>query len=358
MECDMPAKNKVDGDKQVTKLPTILQNYSLDDIIKLLKGLRDLKVLVIGDAIIDEYRYCEPLGKSSAGPLLVHRHLSAERFAGATLIIANNVAELCSDVRLMTMLDRTDSPMEYFIRNKLNSRIFPLFFHREGSTILKTRFVDPYLNQVLFQVDRIEEGPMPTYNEKEILRCLEERIPGADLVMVCDFGHGLITKRIIRLLEKCSPLLAVNVQTNSANVGFNTIRKYHHADFVCLNEMEARLACQDRYGDMGGILKKLALRLKTKQLIVTRGSRGCISFDFDIGLHGAPALCTTVVDRVGAGDAFFAFVAPCFAGGLPPDVVSFVGNVAGALAAQIIGNREPVGVKKLFEFIQNLAKKD
>ena len=341
----------------MTKPPTIPQNHSPDSIIKLLNGLKSLKVLVIGDAIIDEYRYCEPLGKSSAGPLLVHRHLSAERFAGATLIIANNVAGLCGDVRLMTMFDRTDSPMEHFIWNKLNSKIFPLFFHREDSTILKTRFVDPYLNQVLFQVDRIEEGLMPTDIEKEILRCLEERIPGADLVMVCDFGHGFITKRIIRLLEKCSPLLAVNVQTNSANVGFNTIRKYRRADFVCLNEMEARLACQDRYGDMGGILKKLALRLKVKQLIVTRGSKGCVSFDSNTGFHPTPAFCTTVVDRVGAGDAFFAFAAPCFARGLPPDVVSFVGNAAGALAAQIIGNREPVGRRKLFEFICDFSKR-
>ncbi len=341
----------------MTKLPTIPQNHTPDEIIKLLKALKSLKVLIIGDAIIDEYNYCEPLGKSSAGPLLVHKYLSAERFAGATLIIANNVAGLCGDVRLMTMLDRTDSPMEHFIRNKLNSRIFPLFFHREGSTILKRRFVDPYLNQVLFQVDRIEEGPIPTDIEKEILRCLEERIPGADLVMVCDFGHGLITKRIIRLLEKCGSLLAINVQTNSANVGFNTINKFRQADFACLNEMEARLACQDRRGDMKGILKILAARIKTEQLIVTRGSRGCISFDSNMGLYEVPALCETAVDSLGAGDAFFAFAAPCFAGKLPPDVVSFVGNVAGAMAAQIIGNREPIKPEGLFEFIRNLAKR-
>ena len=324
-----------------------------NEIIKLLKTLNHLRVLVIGDAIVDEYSYCEPLGKSSAGPLVVHKYLSTEQFVGGVLMVANNVAELCGKVELVTMLGDNPS-MEGLIRSKLGSRTHPYFFcshARKGPTTIKTRFVDSYLNQVLFQVNRLEEEPMPVGLEKRILRYLEKQIPEADLVMVCDFGHGLITEKIIRLLETSSPL-AVNVQTNSANIGYNTIAKYRRVDFACLNETEARLACQDRLGKIGDILRKLARRLKTKQLIVTRGDRGCVSFDSDTGFHESPALCESAVDRLGAGDAFFAFAAPCFAKGLPPDVVSFVGNVAGALAAQIIGNREPVELEKLFEFIR------
>ncbi len=329
-----------------------------DKIIELLRSLKNLKVLVIGDAIVDEYSYCEPLGKSSAGPLVVHKYLSTERFAGGALMVANNVAELCGKVELVTMLGDNPS-MEGLIRSKLGSRIHSYFFcshARKGPTTIKTRFVDSYLNQVLFQVNRLEEEPMPVGLEKRILRYLEKQIPEADLVMVCDFGHGLITEKIIRLLETSSSL-AVNVQTNSANVGYNIIVKYQRADFACLNETEARLACQDRRGKMEDILKRLTGRLGTKQLIVTRGDRGCVSFDSDTGFHESPALCESVVDRLGAGDAFFAFAAPCFAKGLPPDIVSFVGNAAGALAAQIVGNREPVELEKLFEFIKNLSER-
>jgi len=325
-----------------------------NNIIKLLKTLKSLKVLIVGDAIVDEYSYCEPLGKSSAGPLVVHKHLSTERFAGGALMVANNVAGLCGEVRLVTMLGGNKS-MEGFVRNKL-SGVQSSFIYRKGTTTLKTRFVDPYLNQVLFQVNRLEEGPMLKEFETDILRRMETWIPKVDLVMICDYGHDLITTKIIHLLELevDSFVLAVNVQTNSANVGYNTITKYRRADFVCLNDVEARLACQDRYGDMGGILKKLATRLETRQLIVTRGSKGCVSFASDMRLHESPALCETAVDRLGAGDAFFAFAAPCFAAGLPPDVVSFVGNAAGALAAQIVGNRGPVEPEKLFEFIRRI----
>jgi len=223
-------------------------------VIKLLKGLKSLKVLIVGDAIVDEYSYCESLGKSSAGPLVVHKYLSMERFAGGALMVANNVAGLCGKVRLVTMLGSGDIDVRDLIRDKLRSGVEPMFFYCDGPTTVKTRFVDRYLNQALFQVNRLEEEPMPAELEKRILKYLEKQIPEVDLVMVSDFGHGLVTECIIRLLEKHSPL-AVNVQTNSANIGYNTIAKYRRADFACLNETEARLACQDRLGGIEDIIR-------------------------------------------------------------------------------------------------------
>ena len=64
----------------------------------------------------------------------------------------------------------------------------------------------------------------------------------------------------------------------------------------------------------------------------------------------------TVVDTIGAGDAFFAFSAPCFAHGMPLDLVSFIGNAVGALAVQIMGNKKPVEKYELFQFIQSILK--
>jgi len=63
-----------------------------------------------------------------------------------------------------------------------------------------------------------------------------------------------------------------------------------------------------------------------------------------------------VVDKIGAGDAFFAFVSPCFAGGLHQDLVSFIGNAVGSLAVQIVCNREPVKFADLVKFITRLLK--
>ena len=66
-----------------------------------------------------------------------------------------------------------------------------------------------------------------------------------------------------------------------------------------------------------------------------------------------PALATRVIDRVGAGDAFYAVSAPCAAGGMSLDLISFIGNATGALAVQIVGNRQPVVADDLFAFISS-----
>jgi sugar/nucleoside kinase (ribokinase family) len=62
------------------------------------------------------------------------------------------------------------------------------------------------------------------------------------------------------------------------------------------------------------------------------------------------------VDTIGAGDAFFAFTAPCFAVGMPLDLVSFIGNAVGALAVQIVGNKKSVEKYEALEFIHNLLR--
>jgi sugar/nucleoside kinase (ribokinase family) len=63
-----------------------------------------------------------------------------------------------------------------------------------------------------------------------------------------------------------------------------------------------------------------------------------------------------VIDTIGADDAFFAFTAPCFAHGLPLDLVSFLGNAVGALAVQIVCNKRPAEKNELLEFINTLVK--
>ncbi len=66
--------------------------YSAEQIASYFERMVPLKVLTIGETIIDEYRYCHAIGKSSKEPMLAVKQLSVERFAGGTLALANNVA--------------------------------------------------------------------------------------------------------------------------------------------------------------------------------------------------------------------------------------------------------------------------
>ncbi len=342
--------------RTVQYLQAIQKRYPIEFIVASIEKLKKLKVLVIGDAIIDEYHYCVPMGKSSKEHLVVNRYTSQEMFAGGSLATANNVASICGLVDLVTVLGREDSK-EDFIRSHLSPNVRPRFFHHpDTNTIIKRRFVVENANRKLFEICYMKDNDIPKREETNIARHLEKVIGNYDLVVVSDFGHGLLTKKLIDLICAKAKYLAVNAQTNSANIGFNMITKYPRANCVCIDELELRFAAHDKFSDLRQLAKNVYNQIKCEQIIATQGPSGSLSYSRSHGFHETPAFSYRVVDAIGAGDAFFAFVAPCFANGMPQELVSFIGNAVGSLAVQIICNREPVRVVDLIKFMTRLLK--
>lgn len=315
-----------------------------------LAALRPLKVLVIGEAIIDEYSYCVPLGKAPKEPIISTRHVRLERHAGGALAGANHVAGFCGEVDLVTGLG-ADDPEEAFIRGQLKPNVRPRFFVREGApTISKRRYVaEPSLLK-LFEVAVMDDTPLPAALENQMLAHLEVALPTYDLVIVTDYGHGFLGPRTVDLLVACARYLAVNTQANPGNLGFHVITRYPRADYVCLDEGEARLAMRDRWSPLAELANALRARVKCSAVSVTRAQQGVLVSGPDGTAWEVPALTREVVDRMGAGDAYLAVSSPCAAAGLPLDVVALLGGAAGALALRTVGNRaavEPAAVERL-----------
>lgn len=337
-------------------LEEIGKKYSVDDIVQHLEKISKLKILIMGDAIIDQYFYCLPLGKSSKEPIMVHRYVNEETFAGGTLATANHSAAYAGDITLLTLLGDRNT-FENFINRNLKKNIKKAFFHNEsGNTIVKRRFLDAYTRQKLFQISYIDQELMPQKVEAKILKWLKENIGKFDAVIVNDFGHGMMTSKIIKFVCNKAKLLGINVQANSANYGFNIITKYKRADFICIDEQEIRLATHDQHSEIGRLIKKIYRKMKPRDMIVTRGAYGSNGIFKDVGFIDSPSLTDKVVDRVGAGDALFAMTAPAIASELPRDLVAFVGNVAGALQIQTVGNKNPIEFAVMIKFITRLLK--
>ena len=81
-----------------------------------------MKILVIGEAIIDEYQYGRSIGKAAKESIIALKHLYNEKFAGGSLAIANHVASFCDKVDLFTVLGEIDS-QEDFIEKHLDKKI-------------------------------------------------------------------------------------------------------------------------------------------------------------------------------------------------------------------------------------------
>ena len=343
-------------EETVKYLKKLSAKYSIDFIAQSMKRMSKLKILVIGDTIIDQYHYCVAMGKSSKESIVAHRYVSEEDFAGGSLATANHVAQVSKRVDLATVLGKQNS-FEPFIRDRLDPHIRPRFFPSTNSvTTIKRRYVSQERNRKMFEICYLDDFLLAKSVESRIASYLRSNLSKFDLVIVSDFGHGMITKDIVEVLCAKAKCLAINVQTNSANLGFNLVTKFPRADFVCIDQLELQLATGERHEAMSSLVRRIQRQLKAKQVIATRGSSGSISYNKKDGIHEAPTYSRQSVDTMGAGDAFYSFAAPCFAAGVPQDLLSFIGNAAGALKVEIIGNRDPVRIVDLMKFMSRLLK--
>lgn len=256
-----------------------------------LEAVRDLKVLLIGDAIIDEYVYVTPLGKSTKDTMISVKYNRKETFRGGVWATAEHVRQFCDKVDVWT-----------------------------GPTLTTNRrYIEEAYMRKLFVVH--ESKPMET-------TWMEGTY---DLCIVNDFGHGCTG-----MIAPWSRFLAVNTQTNTSNYGFNLITQYPTADYVVVDELEARLATHDRTSSIESVIKKLDF----PKIVVTQGYNGATGYDGEF-FH-LPASTKQAVDTMGAGDAFLAVSSLFAAKGFPMKDIVTVGNAAGAAKVGIVGHSEPV----------------
>lgn len=330
----------------------------LGAILESIEKIKDYRIVLVGDAIIDEYQYVIPMGKPPKEHIIATRYQDSEIFAGGVFAAANHVASFCKEVHIVTCLG-SDHSHEELIRRSLKSNVkLHTIFRPNSPTTLKRRFVDPSSIRKLFEVYHMNDEPLTIDLESELRSHIEELCPTADVVISTDFGHGLIGPQIVESLVSSSRFLAVNTQSNSANMGYNLVTRYPRADYVCIDGPEARLALSDRISSAGDVVYHLAERMKDcPRLVVTQGRHGCITFERDQDVvHTIPAVARKIVDTVGAGDAFLAVTSPLVAAGTPMNLVGFIGNVVGALQVAIVGNRYAVDKAALVKGVTGLLK--
>ncbi len=336
-------------------LESIRKNIKFSQIKSNIEKLKNLKCLIIGETILDEYIYVEPLGKPSKENIISTRLADKEIFCGGVISTGNLLGNLCSDTTILTVLGNLSND-ENFIRSVLQPSIKLLpFFRAKGNTIKKSRLVDASYTRKLFEFSDIYDLPLSAEEELPIYEWLKKNISSFDLVMVNDFGHGLISsKKLIEVIAKYSKFLAINVQTNSANRGYNLITKYPRADLICIDEPELRLATADKYNNIPEILKVLREKIDCSNYIITLGKKGCMVIQGEV--ETIPAFCAEPLDTIGAGDAFFAVAAPYFYDTRDLFKAGFIGNAAAAMKVRSIGHRDKITNINLLKYLDCLLK--
>lgn len=346
-------------------LQKIRKEYAESEIDEFMEKINSLKVLVIGDPIIDEYAYCRVVGTVTKSPTLSAVYKNTIKMAGAAMAVARHVAEFAKSVEYIGVIGDKDNE-KLFIEEELGKAGIKthLVTASDRFTTLKRRFVSSNYPapldsktappdekmQKLFEIAFMGGSLIDENAEKEICSIFEKVVNENDLVILADFGHGMITPKIANLIASRSKWWSVNAQTNSTNFGFNLITKYKKPNFVCIDELEARLPFADRYKSREEILDNLSKAIECDEIMMSMGREGLMLKS--AGFYYAPALTIKTVDTVGAGDAVLAMGSLCNYLKLPPLATVFLSSVMGALHTQNICNFEPVRKRKFLKFIK------
>ncbi len=332
------------------------QRYTQKDVDDILDQFENMNVLVIGDTILDEYQYCEAIGKSSKDPVLALRYQSHDLFAGGVLAVANHVANFVKNVHLVTVLGEKND-YEAFIRSQLNRNVNPYFIKQDNApTIIKRRFIEGYSLNKLFEVYVMDNSGLVPEKDQQLCTHLKDQMQKYDLVIAADFGHGAISLEAVHTLAEKAPFLAINTQANAGNRGFHTISRYPRADYACIAGHDLRLEERTRDGDIRPMMNDIARGLASKRMVVTRGRKGALVWNNRGEFVEIPSFAHNIVDRVGAGDAFFAVTSLAAARGVADEILGFIGNVVGGLAVEIIGNKKAIDKTSTKKYIAALMK--
>ena len=331
----------------------LASQFTRRDFHDAVESLRSLKVLIVGDTIFDRYSYVKMQGLTSKNLILSGRFLSEETQCGGALAVFRHVREFVDDVRFLSL-----TGAEPWVQEALAAHV-PAAADRVVrdagfTTIVKQRFVEPLSEgkemRKHFAVNYLDARAPAAAVQEQLLARLREELCGVDVVLLADFGHGMMQPGLRACAQDSAPFLALNCQTNSNNHGFNILtRQYQRADAFSLDEQELVLACGKRQPEFKPELDALRRQLRARYAWLTRGAVETLGMREGAEPCACPPLECEVVDTIGAGDAFFSVASLAAARQLPIPLATFLAQLAGAQAVKIVGNSRPISKRTLVQ---------
>ncbi len=311
--------------------------FSRQRLEEIIAGMADLRIMVIGDVMVDKFIRGAVERISPEAPVPVVQVQNEQSLPGGAANVVRNLAaigvrpEIVSAIGrdyegevLASMLSSMDCSDGYLVRDD------------QRRTSVKTRVVAQHQQVVRF--DRETLDPLDGVTIDRLRKYIRGLLVNVDGVIVSDYGKGVINKPVFDdLVEGCQAagvFLAVDPKVK--NFPF-----YHDLDLITPNTMEASQACGFSL-DTPAAVKKSGIFIKQRFLstsvIVTRGEEGMAIFPPAGDMLLLPTLAKEVFDVTGAGDTVIALAT---AAALVPGVLlaeaAGVANLAAGVAVGKLG---------------------
>jgi D-glycero-beta-D-manno-heptose-7-phosphate kinase len=306
-------------------------------LLALVDALSGRTVVVVGDAVADEFVYGRVARISREAPVLILEYDSTEIVPGGAGNAANNVAALGGRSELVAVVGR-DDPARRFVRGlhrRVDSRRLVKSAHRP--TAVKTRILAGGVHSAKQQVVRIDRGSGNAVDDREraaFERAAASAVSGADAVLVSDYGSGLVTPALVAkmrtALRKAGHPIPVLIDSRYA------LLRYRGLTACTPNESEVEAALGVSIDDDLRTLERAGRRIlehtRMQAVLITRGGRGMALFVPNTPTVHIPIFGSDeVADVTGAGDTVMATMTLSLAAGASFEAAARLANYAGGL---------------------------
>lgn len=294
----------------------------------LLERVPGKRVLCVGDLMVDRFVYGEVTRVSPEAPIPVLARSRELVMLGGAGNVARNVAALGGSVALVGLIggDAEGHEAQRLVGEEAGVEGY-LVTDSSRPTTLKTRFVSA--GQQLLRVDMEESRPVGADCEHRLVRTIRDAAEGAGVILLSDYGKGVVTDAVIAACHDAARAGAKVVVDSKAR----SFARYGDIDLVKPNAAELAHATDLPTGTDAEIEAALARALElwaTRSVLVTRAAKGVSLAIRGEPVRHLPTVAREVFDASGAGDTTLAALGLALAAGASFDeAIAFAQLAAG-----------------------------
>ena len=318
---------------------------NLNDIFE---GFKNVKVLVIGDVMVDAYIWGNVRRISPEAPVPIINTTGKEFRLGGAANVALNLHALGAKAVLCAIVG-ADHEGDRFIERlrvrKIEDR--GIVKSKSRPTTMKTRILSGY--QHIVRIDSEIDAPLSSVEETDLLDNVFDNMTDADIIIFEDYDKGTITKNVIKKViqharDKKIPTIVDPKKRNFHDYSGATVFKPN------LKEMVQGLKLDEKPKEIPDILHAVRLlkqQVDVDEIFLTLADKGVIVKSNTEELH-IPAHLRTISDVSGAGDTVTGIISLCKALGLSTEFTAHLSNIGGGLVCEHVGV-VPVNRSQLLE---------
>ncbi len=305
---------------------------------QLLQKIAGLRILVVGDLMLDHYLWGDATRISPEAPVPVVKADRDTYTAGGAANVASNLRSLGVAVDLVGAIGTDTGAGE--LRSILSARgivIDDALADAGRSTIQKTRVM--CRNQQLCRIDREDAPATYALPSAYVADILPAKIAAADAVIISDYAKGVVTSDLIRAIRRLAgsdKLIALDPKPRSG-------LEFYDMGLITPNRNEAlQLAQIQGIGPSdpfpaAEVCRVLHERYATRLLVITLGADGMMLSSDGVPLRQIPTAARAVFDVSGAGDTVAAVLTAALAAGADPEKAAQLANQAAGVVVEKIG---------------------